>query len=163
MPFFAKLKKLFLQEKKKESSVDVAVGQLLSVRQTNWNRVYSSDFKNNTLVSYYKDLGVYCKALQYILQCFENHKAISVYYVNSVPREMYSGDWFLFEGNLLEDVNQSVDEFLTMASDFLLQYQEMETNASATEQLTVERNLQLTRVLVSDIVNLAGQLQQFSA
>lgn len=162
MSFFHKLKKLFLQEPKKLSTVDQAVKHLSVVSNLDWSTVYSSDFKNNTLVSYYKDIGVYCKALKYILQCFENHKAISVYYVNSEPREMYLSEWFLSEGNLLDDVNFSVNEFLSMASSFLEQYQEMEDSASFSEQLTVERNLQLTRTLVSDLVNLAGQFQQIA-
>ena len=75
---------------------------------------------------------------------------------------MYLSEWFLSEGNLLDDVNFSVNEFLSMASSFLEQYQEMEDSASFSEQSTVERNLQLTRTLVSDLVNLAGQFQQIA-
>lgn len=161
MSLLKKLKEWLGPKPKKTSAIDDAILDLVSIGKTDWNRVYSSDFKNATLVVYYKDVGVYCKALKYILECFENHRVISVYYVTGEPREMYLSDWFLSDGNMLPDVNKTVQDFLSMAALFLEQYQEMEVNVSSTEQLAVERNLQLTRTLVGDLAILAGQLKHF--
>lgn len=161
MLLLKKLKEWFSPRPKKTSPIDDAILNLVAVGETDWNRVYSSDFKNSTLFAYYKDVGIYCKALKYILECFENRRAVSVYYVNSETQESYLSEWFLSDGNMLPDVNKTVQEFLSMAALFLEQYQEMEANVSSTEQLTVERNLQLTRTLVGDLVNLASQLKHF--
>lgn len=161
MQLIKKLKEWLSSRPKKTSPIDDAILHMVSVGETDWNRVYSSDFKNTTLIVYYKDVGVYCKVLKYILECFENHRAVSVYYVNSETQETYLPDWFLSDGNMLSDINKTMQDFLSMAILFLEQYQEMEANVSSTEQLTVERNLQLTRTLVGDLVILAGQLNHF--
>lgn len=161
MSIFGKLHSLLRIKQKKVSAVDEALANIQSLSSTDWNSIYSSDFKNITIRAYYKDVGVYCKALRYILECFEAHRAVSVYYVNSAVQEVYLPEWFLMDGNFLSDVNGTARDFLNMAYLFLEQYQEMESNVSSTEQLTVERNLQLTRVLVGDLVNLAGQFKHF--
>lgn len=155
---FKFIQKLFKPQQKPETVIDKTVRLLGEIPNTNSVKVYTSDLCNNVLTSFYGNIGIYIGTLKYILDCFEYHRPISSYYVSGKTKDVYLPAFFTVNGNYILEIDEVVKEFTDLAKTFLIVYQESENNLKDTENNITERNLQMTRQVVNDLVQLAGQL-----